>query len=156
MHHNTGFSPFHALLLPIVGQLSQPRVQKGFKRSRDIASASVCKVRGLSTATLPHCVFPPPNSQSSPSELERRRRVHAVCKHKVPGRVPSFLAIHVVDLCPLLACSCELVEVFSQFSQSGHNNGVLVGKTSIYQQTGHLANAYLCFFWVILVLCWQK
>lgn len=164
MHHNAGFSPFHALLLPIVGQLSQPRVQKGFKRSRDIASASVCKARGLSTAALPHCVFPPPNSKSSPSEPERHRCVssHATSMLSVntrcpDGSRPSSPSTWWISVpCSPAASGRELVEVFSQFSQSGHNNGVLVGETSIYQQTSHLTNAYLCFFWVILVLCCQK
>lgn len=72
-HHNAGFSPFHALILPIVPQLSQPRVPKGFKRPRDIASPPVCKARGVSTSARFHCVFPPPNSQSEPSGPERHR-----------------------------------------------------------------------------------
>lgn len=72
-HHNAGFSPFHALILPIVPQLSQPRVQKGFKRPRDIASPPVCKARGVSTSARFHWVFPPPNSQSEPSGPQRHR-----------------------------------------------------------------------------------
>lgn len=116
-HHNAGFSPFHALILPIVGQLLQPRVQKGFKRSRDIASPSVWKARGVSNSALSHCVFPPPNSQSSPSEPERHRclsshaafvvSVNRRCldgsRSSSPSPVLSVRAT-AVDRRPLLAC----------------------------------------------------
>lgn len=102
---------------PIVAQLSQPRVQKAFKRSRDIASPSVWKARGVSTSALSHCVFPPPNSQSSPSEPERRGCLssHAasllsVNRRCLDGPRPSspspVLSVRAtaVDHRPLLAC----------------------------------------------------
>lgn len=116
-HHNAGFSPFHALILPIVAQLSQPRVQKAFKRARDIVSPSVCKARGASTSAPSHCVFPPPNSQSPPSEPERHRCLssHAVSlvtvnRRCLDGSRPSspspVLSVRAVaaDHHPLLAC----------------------------------------------------
>lgn len=86
-HHNAGFSPFHALILPIVPQLSQPRVPKGFKRPRDIASPPVCKAHGVSTSARFHCVFPPPNSQSEPSGPERHRSLspHAASTAALTG-----------------------------------------------------------------------
>lgn len=41
--YNAGFSPFHALILSIVPELSQLPVHRASKRSCDIASSSVCR-----------------------------------------------------------------------------------------------------------------
>lgn len=70
-----------------MARLWQPR----FKRPHDIASPRVCKARGVSTSALPHCVFPPPTSQSSPSEPERRRSLssHASSVACVNRRCPD-------------------------------------------------------------------
>lgn len=112
-----GFLHFMLSFSPIVAQLSQPRVQKAFKRSRDIASPSVCKARGVFTSALSHCVFPPPNSQSSPSEPERHgclsshaASVLSVNRRCLDGPRPSspspVLSVRAtaVDHRPLLAC----------------------------------------------------
>lgn len=55
--YNAGFSPFHALILSIVPELSQLPVHRASKRSCDIASSSVCRTPCFSSSTLFYCVL---------------------------------------------------------------------------------------------------